>query len=361
MADDSSAGERTEEATPKKRKDARERGQVLKSNELVMVGSMLIMFAALRGLMPMIAENLFSFAGEYLSGTHMTMEQMEIGSFLPIANNMAVGLLTILLPILAVALVAAVLINVIQTGFLFSTKAMEPKMSRLNPVEGFKRIFSMRGVFELLKSLLKVAVIGLVVYQEITNNLEVFPTLMNVGVHAAVLQIADMIVNAAFKVLAFLAIIAAVDYMFQRRKYEKDLMMSKYEVKMEMKQQEGDPQIKGKIKQKQREMAMMRMMSSVPDADVVITNPTEYAVALRYDEAVADAPRVVAKGKNLIAAKIKEIAQEHNVEIMEDKPLARSLYAYCEIGDFIPVELYQAVAEILAQVYRRKRADRYNR
>jgi flagellar biosynthetic protein FlhB len=269
---------------------------------------------------------------------------------------MIYNFLLIVLPILGIGLIAAIAVNVVQTGFLFSTKAMQPQMSRLNPMEGMKRLFSARVLFDLLKNTGKIVLVGLIIYNAIRTNLDnnVFPLLMTTNYRGAILEIADIIFNTATQILLVLAVLAAIDFFYQRQKFEKDLRMSKYEIKMEIKQQEGDPQIKGRIKQKQREMAMMRMMESVPDADVVITNPTEYAVALKYDESAGDAPMVVAKGRERIAAKIKEIAREHNVDVVEDKPLARSLFAMCEIGDFIPVELYQAVAEILAQVFRRK-------
>ncbi|HBU12641.1 MAG TPA: flagellar biosynthesis protein FlhB [Clostridiales bacterium] len=351
MADDGGTGERTEEATPKKREDARKEGNVLKSQELVTVGSLLIVFAALRALTPMLAENLMQGTRGYLL---LTSTELSSSTVMAYAQDVMLGFLQVMLPLFGIALVAGVMLNMVQTGFLFSTKAMGIKMSRLNPIEGFKRMFSVRTFFELGKSILKTLLIGVIIYMQITSNMTVFPGLMSSNYPGAIQQIAEMIFNAAFMICGVLAAIAALDFFFQRWKYNKDLRMSKYEIKMEMKQQEGDPQVKGKIRQKQREMSTMRMMQDVPDADVVITNPTEYAVALKYDEKVGDAPMVVAKGKDKIAQKIKEIAGEHNIEIVEDKPLARSLYAYCEIGDFIPVELYQAVAQILAQVFKAK-------
>jgi len=358
MPPDTGTGEKTEQATPKKLRDAREEGQVMKSNEVVMTGSMLIMFMALRSLYPMIAESLMEFTTSFFSGQHISTYEINIASFMPIVQNTVVGFIMIMIPILAVALVAGVLLNVVQVGFLFTTKALQPKMNRLNPIEGFKRMFSTRSLFELAKSIGKVAAVGIVIYITIKDDLTIFPAMMHTNIHGALLLITELIFDAGFKILLVLGIIAVLDYFFQRRRFNKDMMMSKYEIKMEMKQQEGDPQIKGKMRQKQREMAMMRMMADVPDADVVITNPTEYAVALKYDEAVGDAPMVKAKGKDVLAAKIKEIAKENGVELVENKPLARSLYAYCEVGQFIPVEMYQVVAEILAQVYRAKEGKR---
>ncbi len=354
MAENSS-GEKTESATPKRRQDARERGQVLKSNEVVMTGAMLIMFASLKFLTPMIAENLMRFSASFLSGQHMSMDQLNTSNFAVVGQAMVLGFLQIMLPILVIAVVAAVVVNMVQTGFLFSTKALEPKLSRVNMLEGFKRMFSMRTLFELMKAIMKIAVIGIIIYTEINADLPAFSMMLTEGWKASILQIAELIFNAGFKIMLFLAAIAMLDYIFQRRKFEKDLMMTKYEVRMEMKQQEGDPQIKGKIRQKQRQMAMMRMMQSVPDADVVITNPTHYAVALKYDEKRGNAPVVTAKGVDHIALKIKEVASQNAIEVVENVTLARSLYAMCEVGDQIPVEMYQVVAEILAQVFRKKR------
>lgn len=353
MAQDNGTGEKTEEATPKRKEDARKEGQVLKSQELVTVGCLLIMFAALRSFVPSLAESLANATLPYWSGQHDVGAWLTLDNIRPIMFNAILGFLLFMLPILAVAFIAAIAVNIIQTGFLFTTKALQPKFSRLNPAEGLKRMFSSRALMSLLTSILKTVLVGLVIYMQISNDLPAFQMMLTTDVRGSVIEIAELIFDAAFMIAMFLAGVAFLDYVFQRRKFKKDLMMSKYEVKMEMKQQEGDPQIKGKIKQKQREMATMRMMSEVPDADVVITNPTHYAVALRYEEDVTPAPVVLAKGQDNVALKIKEIAAENNIDMVENKPLARSLYMMCEIGDEIPVDLYQAVAEILAEVYKR--------
>lgn len=355
MAQDNGTGEKTEEATPKRKEDARKEGNVLKSQELVTVGCLLIMFAVLRSFVPLIAENLQNAVLPFLSGQMFPSASMlTMDNVRPVMMNMILQFLIIMIPVLLIAFAAAIVVNIVQTGFLFTTKALQPKFSRLNPAEGFKRIFSGRTLFTLLTSILKTLLVGLVIYLQLSTDLPAFAVMLESEVRTSVEQIAEFVFDAAFMICMFLAGVAFLDYVFQRRKFKKDLMMSKYEVKMEMKQQEGDPQIKGKIKQKQREMSMMRMMSDVPDADVVITNPTHYAVALRYDEKIADAPVVIAKGQDNVALKIKEIAAEHNIAMVEDKPLARSLYFSCDIGTMIPVEMYQAVAEILAEVYKRE-------
>lgn len=356
MADDGGTGERTEEATPKKRQDARERGQVLKSQEVVSVGMVFIMVAAFRALLPTLTANVGEFMSKYLSSSVVTPEILDRGSAQIIWQDIIYNLLIIMLPLLAIGLVAAIVVNIVQTGFLFTTKALQPQLNRLNPLEGIKRMFSMRTLFQLLITTAKIVLVGFIIYNAIKNNLDenIFSELMSINYRGSILQGAEIIFDTAIQIMAVLAGLAALDFFYQRQKFEKDLRMSKYEIKMEYKQQEGDPQVKSRIKQKQREMAMMRMMDSVPDADVVITNPTEYAVALKYDESIGDAPMVIAKGREKLAQKIKEVAREAGVEMVEDRPLARSLYAMCEIGDFIPVEMYQAVAEILAQVFRKK-------
>ncbi len=360
MPENNSTGEKTESATPKRRQDARKRGQVLKSNEIVMTGTLLVMFASLRILAPIIGNSLMNFSATYWAGQYYTGEGiMTQQDSLVLMQNMTLGFLQIMLPILLVAVLGAVVVNIVQTGYLFSTEALMPKMSRLSLIEGFKRMFSFRTVFELLKSILKIAVIGFLIYTEIESNMTEFSRMMSESIGAGIIMIAEMIFNAAFMILVFLMIIAIFDYLYQKRKFEKDLMMTKYEVRMEMKQQEGDPQIKGKIRQKQRQMSMMRMMQSVPDADVIITNPTHYAIALKYDEKVGSAPIVLAKGKDFVAQRIKEVAKEHSIETVENVTLARSLYVMCDIGDLIPVDMYQAVAEILAQVYRKKNNIRH--
>lgn len=354
MPRDSGTGEKTEEATPKRKEDARKEGQVAKSQELVMVGCLLIMFAALQALLGTIAESLQNAVVPFWSGQLLpSADLLTMDNIRPLLGQMILQFLLVMLPILAVALVAAIVVNIAQTGFLFTTKALQPKFSRLNPAEGFKRIFSSRTLFSLLTSILKTVLVGIVIYLKISEDLPLFATMLESNVETSVQAIAQLVFDAAFMILMCLAAVAFLDFIFQRRKFRKDLMMSKYEVRMEMKQQEGDPQVKGRIKQKQRQMAMMRMMADVPEADVVITNPTHYAVALKYDEAEASAPVVIAKGQDQIALRIREIAEENGIETVENKPLARSLFMMCDIGDMIPVEMYQAVAEILAEVFRR--------
>jgi len=265
------------------------------------------------------------------------------------ALNDAVG---IIWPVLLIALLSAVLINVVQTGFIFSTKAIMPKFSRINPIEGFKKIFSSRSLAEMIKALLKISFLCYFAYSEYMDIIAKFPAMMNQDISYAFSKFMVMAMRIGLKMGGILVGIACIDYFYQWWRYEKDLMMTKQEVKEEYKQLEGDPQIKGMIKRKQRQMSRMRMMKQMQEADVVITNPTHYAVAIRYNENEDKAPLVLAKGADYVAGKIKERARELSIEIVENKPVAQALFKYCEVGDEIPKDMYQAVAEILVYVYK---------
>ncbi|MEA5058901.1 MAG: flagellar biosynthesis protein FlhB [Candidatus Pelethousia sp.] len=355
MAQEGSGGERTEKATPKKRKDARERGQVRKSNELVTAVMLLLLFGALRLFGPGMWERMAALMRAGLKGQLAMGEALESGEIPSLLARGALELGLTILPILGVAFLGAAAVNLIQVGFLFSSKALAPKMDRLNPIKGLQRIFSLHTLYEMGKSIGKILLIGFIAYTKYMAAMERFGTAAWKDSREAGALILFLITDAGLTVGLALLILAGVDYFYQWWKYEKDLRMTKYEVKLEYKQQEGDPQIKGRIRQKQRQMAMMRMMQAVPEADVVITNPTHYAVALKYDDGKAKAPIVTAKGQGFVAQRIKEIAREHGVELVENRPVAQGLYQMCEIGSEVPFELYQAVAEILAYVYKLKK------
>ena len=261
------------------------------------------------------------------------------------------------MPIMLIAMVTGVVLSYLQVGVLFTTKTLQPKLDKINPINGFKRLFSIRSLVEMVKSILKATVLlyitGSYLVTRQTDILKVFD--MNVYQITALLW--DIVFNLMLRAVILLLVLAVLDYAYKRWQNEKDMMMSKQEVKDEYKMTEGDPQLKGKIKQKQREISMGRMMQEVPKADVIITNPSHFAIAVKYDPDEADAPRVIAKGKDLIAKNIKKIADENEIPIVENKPLARALYAEVEIGDFIPEELYHAVAEVLAYVYKLKKSS----
>ena len=353
-------GEKTEKATPKRKRDAREKGQVFKSAELISSVSLIIMFAVFSLFGTMIVDNL----------TRMIVSAFSFGAIPDTVTLSSVNVafqngvkyfLLIMAPLFLAAFISAVVLNVLQVGFLFSTKAISPKLDKISMAQGFKRLFSVRTVVELVKSIIKITIIGVVAYSSYKTEFAKMPQLMTQNVILSAGQFVKMILSVAFKIAIALAVFAPLDYLYQWWKHNKDLRMTKQEVKDEYKLTEGDPQIKGRIRQKQREMSHMRMMQAVEEADVIITNPTHYAIGLSYDEKKHDAPVVVAKGKDYLAQKIKERAKELNIETVEDRGLAQSLYAYCEVGDEVPEELYKAVAEILAYVYNLKKGMRGGR
>ncbi|NLO47736.1 MAG: flagellar biosynthesis protein FlhB [Clostridiales bacterium] len=349
------AGDRTERATPKKRRDARERGQVLKSNEVSIAACTIVMFGLMLFLWPIMTRQMMGVYTDFLSPAVIPVNaELTAPYLLSLFRRCFNTLIEITLPVLGCAVIAGFAVNIVQVGFLFTTKTLMPKLDRISPLKGFKRIFSTRTLTELLKSILKIIVLGYILYMEYIAILPNFPTYMGTNLYLSFLAIMKTAFSIALKMSLALGIIAAFDFLFQWWKYEKDLKMTKQEVKEEYKLTEGDPQIKGKIRQKQRQVSAMRMMERVPSADVIITNPTHYAIALKYEEGVDSAPIVIAKGKDYIARKIREVAREHKIQLVENKLLAQALFNICEIDEEIPAEFYQAVADILVYVYRQK-------
>ncbi|MDD5017613.1 MAG: flagellar biosynthesis protein FlhB [Eubacteriales bacterium] len=360
MSQKPSSGEKTEKATPRRRREAKEKGQVFKSREVITALSLMAMFGALSVFGRGIIENIELMLQYFFAEQDVTGE-LTVSAVSTVFSNAVILLLTILVPVLIAAFLCGLVFNVLQTGFVFSSKAMAPKMERISMVSGFKRIFSKRTLIELLKSLIKVAILGMVAYSEYERHMNEFSALMTEDIETSVAAFVEILFNTAFKLSLALAIFAPFDYIYQRWKYGKDLMMTKQEIRDEYKLTEGNPQIKGKIAQKQRQISRMRMVQAVKNADVVITNPTHYAIALTYKEGKQRAPLVVAKGKDYLAQTIKEKAKEWQIEIVENKTLAQSLYFFCEVGDEVPEELYKAVAEVLAYVYRLKKTRGFNR
>ncbi len=347
-------GDKTEEPTAKKREDARKKGQVGKSQELNTAFVLLIGFFMLKILWDTIYLNIADYTKYILSHPAQTVDtETVIQLFLGIVELLAKTSFPIMLAIMFIGLG----INFFQVGLNFNTEAMEPKLDKLNPINGFGRIFSKRALVEMVKSIFKIIVIGAALYVVLVDHVLSMPQFIFFGLETSLGQIADIIFNMAFKICGLILVLGVLDLAYQKWQTTQDLKMTKQEVKDEFKQSEGDPQIKGKIKQKQRQMAMARMMQEVPKADVIVTNPTHFAVALEYHKGMV-APRVLAKGQDLVAQRIKEIARENGVAIVENKPLARALFASTEVGDSVPQELYQAVAEVLAYVYRLKHRQR---
>jgi len=344
-------GEKTEKPTPKKRKDAREKGQVVKSKELTSVLLLLITFVTIKlisGYMINVLKSYSELTFTELIVTQNIFTKKDLNIFF---MNMVLTLFKVIGPILAVSFIIALVVNYMQVGFLFSGKAIQFKLSRINPIEGFKKIFSMRSLVELIKSLVKIFIIGYVAYDYSKDEIYNIYKLYDMDINNISKYIGSLIMGLVYKASMVLLLLGILDYAYQKLDFEKNLKMSKQEIKEESKQSEGDPQIKGKIKEKQRQIAMSRMMSDIPKADVIITNPTHFAVAIIYDASKYDAPYVIAKGMDIIAQNIKKIGKECSIPIVENKQLARTLYSSVEIGQTVPEDLFQAVAEVLAYVY----------
>ena len=348
------AGEKTEEPTAKKRADARKKGQVARSQELNSAFVLLVGFFGLKLLWDSIYGTIATYTTYVFTNLNQTVDTENI---LHIFIGIVIILAKTAFPIMIFIMLIGFAINFFQVGLNFNTESIEFKLDKLNPINGFGRIFSKRSLVELVKSFFKILVIGFFLYRFIHEQILAMPQFMFFDLTTSLALVAEIIFQMAFIVIGVIMIMAVMDYGYQKWQTTQDLKMSKQEVKDEMKQTEGDPQIKGKIRQKQRQMAMARMMKEVPKADVIITNPTHYAVALSYEQGMT-APVVIAKGQDLVAQRIKEIGREARVPIIENKPLARTLYAAVQVGDSVPQELYQAVAEVLAYVYRLKHGRR---
>jgi flagellar biosynthetic protein FlhB len=348
---ENSGQERTEKATPKRREQARKKGQVAQSRE---IPSVLILMTSL---------GVFFFAGNYLfwnlndlvTGVYTNLDTFRFESMSdarPFALDIYKQLFRILLPFFVPILVAGIAGNVLQVGFEIHGEALALKFDKLNPVNGVKKLFSLRSLVELGKGIVKIVVVCAVAYGVVSRYLQQFSNLMQQEISGVLLFVGRVSFEICFFVCLALTVLAALDFAYQRWQHEKSLRMTKQEVKDERKQTEGDPKIKARIRRIQMEMAHRRMMAAVPDADVVITNPTHLAIALRFDGRTMTAPRILAKGAGYVAERIRQVAFENDVPIVENKPLAQTLYKIVEIGDEIPVELYRAVAEVLAYVYR---------
>lgn len=348
------AGDKTEEPTAKKRSDARKKGQVGRSTELSTAFVLLAGFFIIRILWEHIYTSIATYTTYIFSHPNQPVDTENI-------LRIFIGIIELLaqtaLPIMFGVMLVGLGINFFQVGLNFTTEPLGFKIDKLNPINGFGRIFSKRSLVELIKSLFKIAIIGFFLYNFLSDQLMAMPQFIYFDLPTSLAQVADLVFKMAFQVIGVIIVLGILDYGYQKWQTTQDLKMTKQEVKDEMKQTEGDPQIKGKIRQKQRQMAMNRMMQEVPKADVIITNPTHFAVALRYEKGMV-APEIIAKGQDLVAQKIKDIARENRVPIVENRPLARALYAATEVGDVVPGELYQAVAEVLAYVYRLKHRRR---
>ncbi len=351
MADES-FGERTEQATGKRRAEARKKGQVARSREISSVAVLLVALSVIYVLSTYLFQRL---------SWVMVQSLQKIGTFslspeniLGFGGEIVWALVQILAPILLAVFVMGILSNYVQIGTLFTLEVIQPKLSRMDPIQGFRRLLSKQSFAEVLKALFKFLIIAWVAYATVQNELAEILTLPDQEAGAILRFIGSVSARIFFKTVLVMAALAVLDYLFQRWSYEKSLRMTKREVQEEFKQTEGDPLVKSRIRSIQREMARRRMMAEVPKADVVITNPTHLAVALGYDKEEMAAPKVLAKGAGIIAEKIKEVARAHQIPLVENKPLAQALYKIVDLGQVIPSTLYQVVADILAHVYRMK-------
>ena len=355
FAKDGPGGEKTEPATSKKLDDVRKEGQVAKSKEIITAVSLMALFIILKVYVGSLGTKLIdSFKTIYgLMGKVVSDSSrgLTINMAASIVRQSFTIILNVVVPILIVAVIIAILGNALQQRWMVTAKPLAPKASKINPLNGFKRIFSKDSIFELVKSILKIFVIVYVAYTSIRGHAQDIFILYEIPLMQAIMLCGTVIINAGLKISLVYLVIGLADFIYQKYRFNEDMKMTKQEVKDEFKNTEGNPEIKGRQRQRMREASRRRMMQDVPKADVVITNPTHFAVAIKYDAETSKAPVVLAKGEDYLAQKIKEAAREHHIEIVENKPLARMLYANVDIGQEIPPELYQAVAEILAMVY----------
>lgn len=345
--------EKTEQPTSKKIADTRKKGQVASSKEIASAIILLTiitffffsgswMFAAMSEFMRKVLENIDS----------LDLYSIDTSTAFFLKTFKTVFL--IVAPLMTAILIAGILANIIQVGFLFTSDSLIPKFSKINPISGMKRLFSLKSFVELVKSILKILFVGTIAFAMVKGEIEIIPSLMHMGIGDILSFLGRVVFKICFYVCLALIVLAILDYVYQQWQHTQDLKMTKQEVKDESKQMEGDPQIKARIRKVQMEMSRRRMMESVPEADVVITNPSSLAIALKFDAKEMVAPQVTAKGAGFLADKIKQIAKENDVPIVENKPMAQTLFKMTEIGEFIPAELYRAVAEVLAYVYRLK-------
>lgn len=348
---DGPGGERTEKATPKKRRDQRKKGNVSISKDVATLISFLIGFYGLKFFFPLIYRHVKAYLLRYL-GYMASIEEFSMGTLQSIGWETMLTIATVVLPFLALMVAVGIVGTGIQTRFLFTMESVKPKFGKLNPINGIKNLFSLKNLVELLKNLIKISLLLILLYNMIQGDLVGIARTIDMDLKVSTAYALDAIMRIVFQLAMAFAALAAFDFMYQRWDYERQLKMTKQEVKEEFKQTEGDPKVKGKIRDIQRQRARSRMMQAVPEADVVIRNPTHYAIALRYDIEKDNAPVVIAKGQDELALRIVKVAEEHDIHIVENKVLARALYAATPLNREIPQEFYGTVAEILVYVFK---------
>ena len=358
FAKDGPGGEKTEPATEKKLREAREDGKVSKSKELTAAFDLLVLFLVLKVFISFIGEGMiqvypytYNLMPDFVEQFAVDCSVKQVSSFM---LTVILMMFKVTAPFFIFGVAVTLVVSIVQVGWKVTAKPLKPKGDKFNPINGFKRIISKDSIFELFKSILKIAVIIYVAYPAVKDDVNDIFILYDMSLNQAIALCGSVIINAGFKISLVYFVVGVADFAYQRHRFNEEMKMTKQEVKDEYKNTEGNPEIKGRQRQRMREASRQRMMQDVPKADVVITNPTHLAVAIKYDAEVSKAPIVLAKGEDYLAQKIRESAKEHNIEIVENKPLARMLYANVDVGAEIPPELYQAVAEILAMVYNMK-------
>ena len=353
------AAEKTEDATAKKLSDARKEGQVARSKELITAAGLTALFIILKSFTGYFADKFLQmFKKTYSSISEVAGEELTPSIGNAIFNDMVTTIILTCLPVFIAGVVVTFVVVLFQVKWKISAKPMYPKFSKINPMKGFKRIFSKDKLVEMLVELIKIIIISYIAYGTLKDEWDTLLMLYDISLIQAVMLIGNIIINLGMRICLFFLLLGFADLFYQKIKFKKDMRMSKQEVKDEYKQTEGDPKVKGKIRAKMREVSQRRMMQALPKADVVITNPTHLAAALQYDKNVSEAPILIAKGADFLAQKIKEVAKEHDIVIVENKPLASMLYYNVELGAEIPPELYQMAAEVLAYVYGLKNPKR---
>lgn len=349
------AGEsKTEKATDKKRRDERKKGNIFLSKDIITLVSLLGMFFVMKLYFPQMYVGIKKYLIDYIN---YTAEKSDITNDVvsKLSIDFVMAFVKTAMPLLITSCLLVIVSTVFQTRLLFSTESLKPKFSRLSPIQGIKRIFSVRSIVEVLKGIIKISIFFVILYNFVEKHIIDFSRLMSVDLMSACAFILDIIIDMVINIgIAFTAV-SVLDYFYQWWEYERQMKMSKEEVKEEYKQLEGDPKVKGKIKETQRKMAMSRMMQAVPTADVVVKNPTHFAVALKYDMNKGNAPIVVAKGQDEVALRIIKVAEENGVYVVENRPLARALYSSVELNQEISADYYGAIAEILVYVYKLKK------
>ena len=357
---DASGSDKTEQATAKKLEDTRKKGQVAKSQELSNAIELITLFVILKFAVSFMGKHFidvfrWAYGNEIVDVIKTNRDGMTTNTASQIFMYSCLQMLILVAPFFAGGFVVAFLSNSLQFKFRISFDPLKPSFDKFNPINGFKRIFSKKALFDLFLAIAKITLIFAVAYSALKDHINDLYVLYDLTLYRGLALVGNLVIDTGLRISLIYLIVGFADFFFQKWKFKEDVKMTKQEVKDEYKDSEGDPQIKGRQKQKMREASQRRMMQSVPEADVVITNPTHLAIAIKYDAVVANAPIVLAKGEDYLATKIKDVAKENHIDIVENKPLARAIYTTVDVGGQIPPELYQAVAEILAVIYNNRR------